>query len=272
MIKPQSVGFWGFVATVAGYLLILGCSQWFAPGLPAPRTDAAGSPGQLRRAALTGAVALVATLLVPAGRSRLRPGHLPAGLPAQPVGNRHRPESHDHAGQQPADTGRQRPDHLRHQRHRSRCTCGPSRWTISTANPGARTTATASRLPLGGPIDPGYAVLADEQQRQVTAIDTGTFSSPYLPAPYAPETVRGLNGRWTWDPATLSIKGSDTTASRRQEYMVTSSVPNLTAALLAQSSAPVRDIPDDFTRIPGNVPDIVRTTAEARGRCGRHAV
>jgi transglutaminase-like putative cysteine protease len=117
----------------------------------------------------------------------------------------------------------------------------------------------ASRRPLGNQIDPGYAVA--EEQQLVTAIDAGTFTSPYLPVPYAPESVRGLEGRWTWDPATLSIKGTDTT-SRRQEYLVTSTVPKLTAGLLARSSAPVQGIADDFTRIPGNIPDIVRTTAD----------
>ena len=53
----------------------------------------------------------------------------------------------------------------------------------------------------------------------VTAVNTGQFTSPYLPAPYAPESVNGLTGRWSWDPATLSIKGVDTN-SRDQQYLV----------------------------------------------------
>ncbi len=258
MIKPQSVGFWGFVATVAGYLMILACSQWFAPDFRS-QGGAARNPGQLRRAALTGAVALAATLVVPLAvpgfdqgtfpqGSRLNPWGTGTGLnPMITLGNSLR--TPDGSGRITYATSATAPLYLR--------SVTVDHFDGESWGPDDRT---ASRLPLGGQIDPGYAILADEQQ-QVTAIDTGTFSSPYLPAPYAPEAVRGLNGRWTWDPATLSIKGSDATASRRQEYVVTSSVPNLTAALLERSSAPVRDVPDDFTRIPGNVPEIVRTTA-----------
>ena len=57
MIKPQSVGVPGFAVAAAGYFLILGCSHWFAPD---PRTgaDTVRNPGQFRRGALTGAVAL----------------------------------------------------------------------------------------------------------------------------------------------------------------------------------------------------------------------
>ncbi|WP_458779153.1 transglutaminase family protein [Arthrobacter sp. D3-16] len=258
MIKPQSVGFWGFTAAVAGYLMILACSQWFVPDARTP-VDSARNPGQVRRAALTGSVALVATMLVPMAvpgfdqgtfpqGSRLNPWGTSTGLnPMITLGNSLRT---------PAGTGRityatnsTAPLYLR--------SVTVDHFDGDSWGPDDRN---ASRRPLGSQIDPGYTVLADEQQPLVTAIDAGTFTSPYLPAPYPPESVRGLDGRWTWDPATLSIKGTDTT-SRRQEYLVTSSVPRLTAGLLAQSSASVQGISEDFTRIPGNVPDIVRTTA-----------
>lgn len=39
-------------------------------------------------------------------------------------------------------------------------------------------------------------------------------------------------------------------------------MPRLTASLLDRSSATVQGIADDFTRVPGNLPDIVRTTAD----------
>lgn len=259
MIKPQSVGVWGFAIAVAGYLMILACSQWFAPDLRTP-AGSTRNPGQLRRAALTGSAALVATLLVPLAipgfdkgtfpqGSRLNPWGTSSGLnPMITLGSSLR--TPDGSGRITYATNAATPLYLR--------SVTVDNFDGDSWGPDDRE---ASRLPLGGRIDPGYVILADEQQQEVTAIDTGTFSSPYLPAPYAPETVRGLNGRWTWDPATLSIKGTDATASRRQEYIVTSSVPKLTAALLEQSSAGVRDIPEDFTRIPGNVPDIVRTTA-----------
>src|SRR4029453_18329121 len=83
----------------------------------------------------------------------------------------------------------------------------------------------ASRRVGVGRMDAGYEILADEQVRQVTAINTGRFTSPYLPVPYAPDAVNGLDGRWSWDPATLSIKGVDTN-SRTQQYVVQSMVPS----------------------------------------------
>lgn len=260
MIKPQSVGFWGFTAAVAGYLMILACSQWFVPDARTS-ADSARSPGQVRRAALTGSVALVATLLVPLAvpgfdqgtfpqGSRLNPWGTSTGLnPMITLGNSLRT---------PAGTGRityatnsTAPLYLR--------SVTVDHFDGDSWGPDDRN---ASRRSLGSQIDPGYTVLVDEQQPVVTAIDAGSFTSPYLPAPYPPESVRGLDGRWTWDPATLSIKGTDTT-SRRQEYLVRSSVPRLTAGQLARSSAGVQGISEDFTRIPGNVPEIVRTTASA---------
>ena len=260
MIKPQSVGFWGFAATVAGYLMILACSQYYAPDARL-QTDAARSPGHLRRAVLTGSVALAATLVAPLAipgfdqgtfpqGSRLNPWGTSTGLnPMITLGNSLR--TPDGSGRITYATNAAAPLYLR--------SVTVDNFDGESWGPDDRD---ASRLPMGGRIDPGYTVLADEQLRLVTAIDAGSFNSPYLPAPYAPETVRGLSGRWTWDPATLSIKGSGTTTSRRQEYLVTSSVPKLTAALLDQSSAAVQGIPEDFTRIPGNVPDIVRATAD----------
>ena len=99
----------------------------------------------------------------------------------------------------------------------------------------------STRRPGTGRIDSGLETAATEL-RVITAVNTGQFTSPYLPAPYAPESVSGLTGRWSWDPATLSIKGVDTN-SRDQQYVVASVTPQLTAALLAGASEPVRGRP-----------------------------
>nr|WP_309818309.1 DUF3488 and transglutaminase-like domain-containing protein [Pseudarthrobacter sulfonivorans] len=259
MVKPQSVGVWGFGAAVAGYLLILGCSQWFAPDTRTS-ADSGRTPGHLRRAVLTGTVALVATLAVPLAipgfdhgtfpqGSRLNPWGGGAGLnPMITLGNSLRT---------PAGTGRityatnaSAPLYLR--------SVTVDNFDGETWGPDDRD---VERRPVAGQIDSGYEITADEVLRQVTAVDTGSFTSPYLPLPYAPESIRGLNGSWTWDPATLAVKGSNTN-SRGQEYIVTSSVPKLTATMLRQSSQDVQGISEDFTRVPGGVPDIVRSTAD----------
>jgi transglutaminase-like putative cysteine protease len=257
MIKPQSVGFWGFAATAAGYLMILACSQWYVPDART-QADSARNPGQLRRAVLTGSVAVAATLVLPLAIPGFDQGTFPQGSRINPWGTS--------TGLNPMIT----------LGNSLRTPAGSGRITYATNSPAplylrsvtvdnfdgdswGPDDRNASRRPLGNQIDPGYDVA--EVQQLVTAIDAGTFTSPYLPVPYAPESVRGLEGRWTWDPATLSIRGADTT-SRRQEYLVTSTVPKLTAGLLARSSAAVQGISEDFTRIPGNMPDIVRTTAD----------
>ena len=112
-----------------------------------------------------------------------------------------------------------------------------------------------------GRMDSGFESAATEV-RVVTAVNTGQFTSPYLPVPYAPEAVNGLNGRWSWDPATLSIKGVDTN-SRDQQYVVLSASPQLTPDLLAEATGPVQGVPEQFIRPPANVPEIVQSTAEA---------
>jgi transglutaminase-like putative cysteine protease len=259
MVKPQSVGVWGFGAAAAGYLLILACSQWFSPD-SRTSADIGRTPGHLRRAVLTGTVALVATLVVPLAipgfdhgtfpqGSRLNPWGAGTGLnPMITLGNSLRAPAG--SGRITYATNASAPLYLR--------SVTVDNFDGETWGPDNRD---AERRPLSGQIETGYDV-AVPQQRQVTLVDTGTFTSPYLPLPYAPESIRGLNGSWTWDPATLAVKGVNTN-TRAQQYMVASSVPALTAAMLRQSSQDVRAVPTEFTRIPGGVPDIVRRTADA---------
>ncbi|WP_426998641.1 DUF3488 and transglutaminase-like domain-containing protein [Pseudarthrobacter sp. N5] len=259
-VKPQSVGIGGFLGTVTGYLLILACCQWFAPDSRTP-ADTAGNPGHAKRAALTGSAALVVTLLLPLvipgfdqgtfpQGSRLNPWGSSNGLnPMISLGNSLR--SHTGDGRITYATNAVNPLYLR--------SVTVDRFDGDSWSPDDRD---ATRQSGPGRMEPGYEILADELTQQVTAVNTGNFTSPYLPAPYAPAAVNGLSGRWSWDPATLSIKGIDTN-SQDQQYLVFSAVPKLTAELLAQSSAPIRGISDEFIRPPANVPEIVRTTTDS---------
>jgi transglutaminase-like putative cysteine protease len=259
MIKPQSVGALGFAAAAGGYLLILGCSHWFAPDA---RTgaDTARNPGQFRRGALTGAVALTVTLLLqlvipgfdqgtfPQG-SRLNPFGSAAGLnPMISLGNSLRSPTGD--GRITFATNAPSTPYLRSV-------------TVDSFNGDnwAPEDRDATRRMGTARMDAGFESIATEV-RVVTAVNTGQFTSPYLPAPYAPEAVNGLSGRWSWDPATLSIKGVDAN-TRDQQYVVLSVAPQLTPDLLAQATGPPQGVPEQFIRPPENVPDIVRTTAEA---------
>jgi transglutaminase-like putative cysteine protease len=267
MVKPQSVGVWGFGAAAVGYLLILACSQWFAPDSRIS-ADSGRTPGNLRRAVLTGVVALVASLTVPLGIPGFDHGTFPQGSRLNPWGGGTGLNPMITLGNSlrtPAGTGRityatnaTAPLYLR--------SVTVDNFDGETWGPDDRD---AERLPVAGQIRAGYDIAAP-QQRRVTVVDTGTFTSPYLPLPYAPESIRGLNGSWTWDPATLTVKGLNTN-TRAQQYVVASSVPELTAAMLRQSSRDVRGIPADFTRIPGGVPEIVRRTADAVTGAGDNA-
>ena len=121
-------------------------------------------------------------------------------------------------------------------------------------------TGSPRRQPGTGRIEAGLDT-APTELRVITAVNTGQYTSPYLPAPYAPEAVNGLTGRWSWDPATLSIKGVDTN-SRDQQYVVMSVTPQLTAALLAGASEPVRGSRISSSGNPSNVPEVVSSTAK----------
>lgn len=259
MIKPQSVGALGFAAAAAGYLMILGCSHWFAPDA---RTgaDTVRNPGQFRRGALTGAVALTVTLLLQLVIPGFDQGTFPQGSRLNPFG----PAS----GLNPMiSLG-----------NSLRSPTGEGRITFATnapSTPYLRSVTVDSfngdnwapddrdetrRLGTGR-MESGLESAATEV-RVVTAVNTGQFTSPYLPVPYAPEAVNGLTGRWSWDPATLSIKGVDTN-SRNQQYVALSVAPQLTPDLLALATGPVQGVAEQFIRPPDNVPEIVRSTAEA---------
>lgn len=258
MVKPQSVGVLGFAGAAVGFLLILATSQWFAPD-PRTTADTARNPGQLRRASLTGALALTVTLLLQLVIPGFDQGTFPQGSRLNPFG---------------AATGLNPMISLGNS---LRSPTGEGRITYATNSPTVpylRSVTVDSfngeswspddredtRRMGTGRIEAGLESVATEL-RVVTAVNTGQFTSPYLPVPYAPEAVNGLTGRWSWDPATLSIKGLDTN-SRDQQYVVLSSAPQLTPDLLEQAPTPPQGVPELFLRPPVNVPELVRRTAE----------
>ncbi|MEZ2389787.1 DUF3488 and DUF4129 domain-containing transglutaminase family protein [bacterium RCC_150] len=258
-IKPQGAGLPGFLAAAVGYLLIMGCSQWFAPDSRLQTGNVRGA-GQLKRSVVIGSVALVLGLLLPLAvpgfehgtfpvGSRLNPWGVSNGLnPMITLGNSLRNPTGD--GRITFATTSTAPLYLR--------SVTIDKFDGDTWTPDDRE---SSRRLGAGRITPDYP-LPDEQVSQMTVVDTGQFTSPYLPVPYAPTAVNGLSGRWTWDPFTLSIRAEDTT-SRNQQYTAYSALPSVTAVELSQANAKPTSISQDFTQLPGNVPDIVRNVAAA---------
>lgn len=257
-IKPQSVGVAGFVGATVGYLLILGCSQWFAPDARL-QSGAPRSSGQIRRSLVTGALALGLALVVPLAIPGFETGTFPQGSRLSPWGTSN--------GLNPMIT----------LGNSLRSPTGSGRITYSTSSSAAtylrsvtidhfdgETWAPDDRSAIRRAgvdrIEPGYSIQG-EVVNAVTSINAGLFTSPYLPAPFAPVSVNGLNGRWTWDPATLSIMSTET-STLAQRYVVFSAAPRITAQALSQVTGQPRSVSEDFLRVPGNLPSIVRQTAE----------
>ncbi|WP_350224969.1 DUF3488 and transglutaminase-like domain-containing protein [Arthrobacter sp. efr-133-TYG-120] len=257
-IKPQGGGLPGFLAAAVGFILILGCSQWFAPDSRL-QTDNAHGTGQLKRSIVIGGVALVVGLLLPLAvpgfergtfpvGSRLNPWGVSNGLnPMITLGNSLRNPTGD--GSITYATSSTAPVYLR--------SVTIDKFDGDTWAPDDRE---ASRRIGPGRMAPDYPLPA-ELVRQLTVVDTGQFTSPYLPVPYAPTAVNGLSGRWSWDPETLSIRGEDST-TRNQQYTVYSALPSVTSATLSQDNAKPTSISQDFIQLPSNVPDIVKNTAK----------
>ncbi len=259
IIKPQSVGVAGFVGAAVGYLAILGCSHWFGPD-PRANADSARAPGQLRSAVATGSLALALTMLVQPVIPGFERGTFPQGSRMNPFGAATGLNPMITLGaslRSPEGGGRitfaTNAPSIPYLRSVTIDSFDGDAWAPDDREPTRR--AGTGRMDSG--LDSAPTVL-----RVVTVMKTGRSASPYLPVPYAPESVTGLSGRWSWDPATLSIRGTGTDASS-QEFMVLSVTPQLTAELLAGSAAPPQGVPDLFVRPPANVPEIVRQTSAA---------
>ncbi|MCF3139278.1 DUF3488 and transglutaminase-like domain-containing protein [Paenarthrobacter sp. AR 02] len=258
-IKPQSVGMPGFLGAAVGYLLILGCSHWFAPDARFQTGTGRGS-GQFRRSVVTGGLALALAMVVPLAIPGFETGTFPQGSRLSPWGTSN--------GLNPMIT----------LGNSLRSPIGSGRITYATSSGSAlylrsvtidhfdgETWApddrAAQRRTGADRIETGYSVQGDVVNA-VTSVNAGLFTSPYLPVPFAPASVNGLNGNWTWDPQTLSIMSSETT-TRAQRYVVFSAAPKVTAKALAQAAPTPKGISDDFLRIPNGLPEIVRQTADA---------
>ncbi|EMY32191.1 transglutaminase, partial [Arthrobacter crystallopoietes BAB-32] len=110
---------------------------------------------------------------------------------------------------------------------------------------------------------PGTRRLLEDGTVTTTVVETHSFTSPWLPVPYAPTEVDGLDGDWSWDPRTLAIQASLGTSSANQVYTVVSVAPDLTRETLEDADPIGRPAVDSmFTSLPGSMPDIIIDTTE----------
>lgn len=265
VLKPESIGPWSFLLAAAGYLLLLAAGsrrEQQGPGVPVPRAWAA-------RSAAISASALVLALVLPAVLPGFTGGAFPEGSkfnfwsgstglnPIVTLGNDLRqPQS---AGRITYATSSKDPVYLRSttledfsgRRWSPDLRPGERREGISAMGSG-----TSYSTPEGTPGTP-----------VVTLINSESYASPWLLAPYYPLSVSGTEGSWSWDPQTMTVLDDGSGTSSGQEYQVLSVSAQLTPEQLA--AVPAADpgaVDTVFTDLPADLPaGIGEATRDAVG-------
>lgn len=261
VVKPSSISAAGFAAAIIGFLLVLGAAHWlFSRSDQEPGAVLSGS--QLNRALAIGSAGIAAALIVPLAIPGFTSGIFPEGSrmslgtasglnPMITLGNDLR--NPGAVGRMTYVTTSQDPVYLRAVTLEN---FDGDRW-----EPNARTDSRKNSVQWMGSatLDPIESV----GQVSTTIIDTGQFVSPWLPAPYAPIEVTGLNGSWSFDPLTLSIMGERGSTTTDQEYKVRSITPELTrASLAAANQAPSEVLDPRFLDLPEQMPEQIAQTAD----------
>ena len=96
---------------------------------------------------------------------------------------------------------------------------------------------------------------------ETTSVYTiGDIGGGYLPVPYAPTSITGLVGEWTWDDETLAIR-TEGSSMRAQKYVVEANVPQPTVADMERQD----EVPDPnaaaFLDLPASMPLVISETA-----------
>ena len=107
---------------------------------------------------------------------------------------------------------------------------------------------------------PGLSDEAVPTSEVVTSVAVGNVLSRWLPVPYAPARIVGLQGTWSWEPDALAIRTTGSNA-RGQEYEVTSVqvAPSIDQLLAARTT--VDPAMERYLDIPVTLPDVVAQTA-----------
>lgn len=260
VIIPESIGVPAFAAAATGYLLLLGSGHWRENR---GKADRAAQPpaGYLARAAAIGAAALGLTLVLAAAIPGFNAGTFPQGSrfewwatatgldPSVTLGKNLRDPAG--VGRITYATNAKEPLYLRLTTLES---FSGQRWQpdqrLSSRRYGIREMGKIAELPIRS------------ENLVTTRINSRSFTSPWLLAPYAPVSVTEVTGSWTWDPQTLTLLSAKGETTARQSYQVLSSTPELSREFLA-GIGPVRqgEIDDQFTDLPEDLPPVVRETA-----------
>jgi len=91
-------------------------------------------------------------------------------------------------------------------------------------------------------------------------ITVGNILSRWLPVPYAPTSITGLEGSWSWEPDALAIRTGSSNA-RNQEYEVQSVTISPSVDQLLAAGTTVEPGLERYLALPSDMPAIVGQTA-----------
>ena len=110
-----------------------------------------------------------------------------------------------------------------------------------------------------GPI-PGLRPEVDREQLS-TSVNIVNMGGHWAPAPYAPNSITGLEGNWSYDDETLSI-ASPNLSVRGEQYVVENLRVDPTVEQLQASVSEYDESLDPYLEVPGSMPSIVAETAQ----------
>ncbi|MFF1834094.1 DUF3488 and DUF4129 domain-containing transglutaminase family protein [Streptomyces sp. NPDC058231] len=113
------------------------------------------------------------------------------------------------------------------------------------------------RLPNPEGLDPEVAVT--EIRSNISA--SSSYQQTYLPLPY-PATEVTIGGRWRYEPAGRTLVGDGGQTTRGAQYQVSSLIVQPTADQLATAPEAPPALRQQYTRVPGSLPKVVKETAE----------
>jgi transglutaminase-like putative cysteine protease len=123
---------------------------------------------------------------------------------------------------------------------------------------------TVSQAPPGNFLDaiPDPPGLTDAVPRTevTTDVQVANVLSRWLPVPYSPKSVTGVEGTWGWEPDGLSIR-SERSNARDQAYQVQSIQVQPTVEQLLAAGTAVQAGFDRYLQLPEDLPAIVGETA-----------
>lgn len=128
---------------------------------------------------------------------------------------------------------------------------------------GRALTDVPERLPNPPGLDERIRSGAVEVRTSVSAADS--YTQRYLPMPY-PATQVDIGGKWRFEPAGRTLVGDQLGKDKYQNvqgamYTVRSLQLRPTAQQLQKAPAPDKEIRDEYTKLPDNLPPVVADTA-----------